>query len=130
MSDGLKACPCGKKDCTSYLHTWADNLGLHINARIMSDCGWCGPSTNGDNCEQEAIKTWNLRASDWASAEAKSELIKIAAGLLTSGLSVFREDYPQRFPVWMLRKISAENEKHRKMAIKLRQIADAMGVEK
>ena len=54
----------------------------------------------------------------------RHELIKISAELLRGGLSTFREDYPQRFPVWLLRQIANENEKHRLMAIKLKQIAD------
>ena len=56
----------------------------------------------------------------------KGQLINHAAALLVKRISDFAEDYPRKFPKWVLREIEEHNERLRLMAIDLRKIADAL----
>lgn len=58
--------------------------------------------------------------------EAISELMKIAAKLLTRGPSDFREDYPRAVPNYVVREMQKHRESQRLMAIKIKEAIDTL----
>ncbi len=54
----------------------------------------------------------------------KPTILSIAAQLLTHQVSDNPEDYPKKFPKWVLNYIASHNEKQRNWAVQLRNIHD------
>ena len=67
MSENLKPCPfCGgEADCNDT--GICDKDG---NSLWWVECLWCGISTNGHSCIQEAMKTWNRRDGERKDCES------------------------------------------------------------
>lgn len=64
-----------------------------------------------------------IDSSPCSSDGYKSTLIKHSATLLTKRMSEFEDDYPKRFPKYILREIQTHNERLRKIAIDISRIA-------
>ena len=58
--------------------------------------------------------------------ELKYKLKNIAASLLVNQVSSFHEDYPRKFPRWVLRDIERQNERQRVIAIELIDLAKTL----
>ena len=59
-------------------------------------------------------------------AELKSRLIKAAASLLTNRMSDLEDDYPQRFPKYILKEIEKHNDKLASIASEIRKVANTL----